>query len=108
MAIVIPIHVTIDHAIIRSWAERRRGRPATLEGDYRAWPLRFEFDSPDPATEEIDWRRFFNEFERAKLAFTYGEILPDGALDYTYEFVHRSTVPELSAFRRSTVIEWVI
>ena len=108
MAIVTPIHLTIDHAIIRSWAERRRGHPATLEGDERPWPLLFEFGPPGPDMEEIDWQCFFGEFQRANLAFTYRDTLPDGKLDYTYAFVHRSTVPELTAFSRSTIIECVI
>jgi hypothetical protein len=102
---VAAFHVTIDHDVIRSWAERRSACPATLQGDERPWPLKFELRTPDPDMVEIDWQRFFDDFDRSNFAFVYREAAPDGALDDLHEFVHRSSVPGLTAFSRSTVIE---
>jgi hypothetical protein len=108
MANAIPLHVTIDHAVIRVWADRRGGRPATFMGDARPWPLRFDFGSPDAGVKEIEWQRFFAEFERAKLAFVYRDRAPNGEPDDYHEFVHRSTVPDLTVSRKSTMIEYAV
>ena len=89
-------NVTIDHAVIRAWAERRAARPSMMLGDYRPWPLLFDFGPPDAGVKEIDWDRFFGEFERANLAFVYRDVTVDGELDDFHEFINRSTVPGLT------------
>lgn len=104
MPVPVLLRVTIDHDTIQSWAKRRGACPATLRGDYRPWPLKFAFRVPDPDMIEIRWQRFFDDFDRRSLAFVYCEATPDGTLDDAHEFVHRSSVPELTAFRRSAVI----
>jgi hypothetical protein len=102
------ICITIDHDLIRTWAERRRARPATNEGDERPWPLLFDFGSPDAGLREIGWNEFFAEFERADLAFVYRCESEGGELDDFHEFVMRSTVPELIVGGRTTVVGRVV
>jgi hypothetical protein len=108
MANIIPLHVTIDHDVIRSWAERRAARPAMPLGDDRPWPLKFDFGPPDAGVREIDWERLFAEFERANLAFVYRDAAPNGQLDDLHEFINRAAVPELTLAAKSTIIERVI
>jgi len=88
-------NVTIDHAVIRAWAECRAARPSMMMGDDRPWPLLFDFGPPDAGVKEIEWDRFFGEFERANLAFVYRDVTVDGELDDFHEFINRSTVPGL-------------
>jgi endonuclease YncB( thermonuclease family) len=96
--------VTIDHAVVRAWAERRAAHPSIMMGDYRPWPLLFDFGSPDVGVREIEWDRFFGEFERANLAFVYRDVVVDGALDDYYELINRSTVPDLMLAAKSTIV----
>jgi hypothetical protein len=46
-----------------------------------------------PGLIEIGWDKFFEEFERANLAFTYLDAVPNGQLDDWHEFVKRATCP---------------
>jgi len=56
--------------------------------------------------QSIDaWERFFDEFERANLAFIYRDTGPNGALDDLHEFISRSAVPELTVSAQSTILE---
>jgi hypothetical protein len=96
MANALSLHVTIDHAVIRAWAERRGARPSMPVGEGRPWPLLFDLGPPDTGVREIGWERFFDEFERANLAF---------ALDDLHEFISRSAVPELTVSAQSTILE---
>jgi len=88
--------VTIDYDVIKAWANRRDARPSTVIGDERSWPLLFSFGPPAADVTEIDWDRFFAEFERANLAFACRDVAGDGTLDDFHEFVNRSVVPELA------------
>jgi hypothetical protein len=102
------ICITIDHDLIRAWAERRGARPSTDEGDERPWPLLFDFGTPDAGVREIGWDEFLAEFERADLAFVYradGEI---GERDDFHEFVMRSTVPDLVVGGKSTIVGRIV
>jgi hypothetical protein len=61
---------------------------------------------PDaPGLIEIGWDRFFEEFERADLAFTYLDAAANGQLDDSHEFVKRATLPELTLAGESTIVE---
>jgi len=100
----IPVYITIDPEVIKRWAERRNGRPATLAGEDRRWPLLFDFGSPSPDRQEIGWERFVAEFERANFAFVYRDTAPDGTLDDFYEFINRAAVPELLLSSQSTIV----
>ena len=102
------ICITIDHAMIRAWAERRGARPSTDEGDERPWPLVFDSGSPDAGLREISWDEFFAEFERADLAFVCRAEGEAGEPDDFHEFVVRSTVPELLVGGRTTVVGRVV
>jgi hypothetical protein len=88
-----------------AWARCRGARPATFEGDERPWPLKFIFGSTAAGLVEISWDKFFDEFERADLAFVYRDTGPDGELDDFYQFVNRAAVPELIASGKLTIIE---
>jgi hypothetical protein len=61
-----------------------------------------------PHLTEIGWDRFFEEFERADLAFTYLDAAPNGQLDDSHEFVKRATLPELTLAGKSTIVERVM
>jgi hypothetical protein len=54
---------------------------------------------------EILWDKFFEEFERADLAFVYRDTGPNGELDDFHEFINRAAVPELTASGRLTIVE---
>jgi len=102
------ICITIDHAVIRVWAERRGARPSTDEGDERPWPLLLDFGSPDAGVREISWDEFFAEFERADLAFVCRSDDGVGARDDFHEFVMRSTVPELLVGGKPTIVRRMV
>jgi len=91
-----PIRVTIDQDVIVAWAKRRSGRPSTMIGDERPWPLLFDFGPPDVGVKEIGWDRFFAEFERANLAFVFRDAVEDSELDDFHEFINRALVPALA------------
>jgi hypothetical protein len=98
------ICISIDHDLIRTWAERRGARPSTDEGDERPWPLLFDIGAPGAGVREISWDEFFAEFERADLAFVCradGEI---GERDDFHQFVMRFTVPDLVVGGKSTIV----
>ena len=102
MTNAIPIHVTIDHDVIRSWAERRGARPARSDGEGRPSPLTFDIGPPKAGVVDIGWEEFFAEFEVANLAFIYRDAAPGGEIDDLREFVIRSVVPELTMSNKST------
>ena len=103
----LSLPVTIDHQVIFSWAQHRRARPSTLEGDERPWPLFFTFDWSVSELKEVSWDRFFVEFEQANLAFVYRDAGPNGDLDNLYQFVKRPAVIELIISGKSTITEQV-
>jgi hypothetical protein len=45
MANALSLHVTIDHAVIRTWAERRGARPSMPVEEGRPWPLLFDLNT---------------------------------------------------------------
>jgi hypothetical protein len=108
MANGVLLHITIDHQVVFAWAQRRGARPSIIEGDERPWPLFFSFSSTDAGLEEISWDKFFEEFERADLAFVYRDATPNGELDDWHEFVKRAAVPELIISGKRTIAQKVI
>jgi hypothetical protein len=105
MAATVLLQITIDHEIIIAWAQRRRALPSTYEGDERPWPLKFTLGSIAAGLVEIRWDKFFEEFERANLAFVYREAGPNGELDDFHEFVSRAAVPQLTESGKLTIVE---
>lgn len=83
---------TTDHAAIRAWAEKRGGRPATVEGaGDKDDPglLRLDFGPKEAKLEEIAWERFFEAFEENRLAFLHQEETKDGSESRFFKFVRR-------------------
>lgn len=83
--------ITADHEVIRRWVESRGGRPAIVKrtdtGDSAL--LRIDFNEPDEELEPISWERFFDIFEKNKLAFLYQEKTADGGESRFFKFVRR-------------------
>lgn len=67
---------TVDHETIRRWVETRGGSPAHVKGSgSRDDPgiLRIDFPgfSGHGSLEKISWKKFFDAFDRNRLAFLY-------------------------------------
>jgi hypothetical protein len=80
---------TIDHDIIRRWADQRGGRPSRVKGSRDGGILRFDFDSSETNLEEISWEEFFEIFEKSDLAFLYQDKTDEGISRFN-KFVERS------------------
>lgn len=105
MTNMVLLYVTIDHETIVAWAEHRGARPRTFEGDDHPWPLLFQWGPASPGVIAPSWDRFFDEFERANLAFVYRDAAPDGEPDIDHGFIKRIAVPDLIFSGKSTIIE---
>lgn len=109
MASAVLLHLTIDHQVIFSWAQRRGAHPSTFEGDERPWPLFFTFGPVGSGLKEMSWDKFFAKFERADLVLIYRDAAgPSGELDDFYQFVSRAAVPELTISGKSTMTRQVM
>jgi hypothetical protein len=84
-------HATIDHDRIKSWAEKRGGRPATVAATGDHGLLRIDFDPPDEKLEEVDWETFFDTFDEKSLAFLYQDKTSDGNLSRFSKFIDRNS-----------------
>jgi hypothetical protein len=85
--------LTTDHEEIRRWAESRDGRPATVKATMSGGEpgiLRIDFDPPDESLEPISWEKFFDKFDREKLAFLYQDRTADGKISRFHKFVDHS------------------
>ncbi len=84
---------TIDHEVIRKWAEKRKAVPASVEGtehgEEDAGILRFDFKPTDAKLHPVDWDAFFDKFEESKLAFLYQEKTADGKVSRFHKFIRR-------------------
>jgi hypothetical protein len=108
MAGTVLFFITIDHDLVRSWAEVRDARPSKFEGMTKPSPLRFDLGPPDAGLTEMSWTEFFEEFERDNLAFYYRDMAPTGEHDDLHGFVSRAAVPDLTMASKSTIIERAI
>lgn len=85
---------TIDHDLIRRWAEARGGAPSRVAGTQRdgAGLLRIMFSEPteSEALERISWDDFFAKFDEKELALAYQEATADGEISRFNRFVSRS------------------
>jgi hypothetical protein len=75
--------VTTDHDVIRSWADERGGRPATVAGTGRGSTLgvlRIDFPSGGRSANlrEVSWDDWFQTFDERRLNFIYQEERSDG------------------------------
>ena len=86
---------THDHQTIKSWAEKRKGVPAKVEGTGTsddAGLIRVHFPQHSEHKEqlnEISWDDFFDEFEKNNLDFLYQEKKENGELSTFHKFIHR-------------------
>lgn len=71
---------TTDHKTIRTWAERKGGRPAAVATTHEkddAGIVRIMFpDNPHSEHDnlvEISWDEFFEKFDESRLALLYEE-----------------------------------
>ncbi len=85
--------VTVDHAAIRRWAERREGTPvAVLDSngsDTGGIELDFPGYSGGEQLEPIDWHSWFERFEARRLALVYQEQTRDGETSRFNKLVSR-------------------
>jgi hypothetical protein len=75
--------VTTDHDVIRSWADERGGRPATVAGTGRGATLgvlRIDFPSGGRSANlrEVSWDDWFQTFDERRLNFIYQEERSEG------------------------------
>jgi hypothetical protein len=85
---------TTDHEVIRQWAEKRKGTPATVAetaDDDGAGILRIDFPgyAGEQTLEPISWDEFFDKFDESELAFVYQEEIGDGDPSRFCKFVAR-------------------
>lgn len=88
---------TTDHDTIRSWAETRGGKPATVgetttRGD--AGVLTIMFPESEHAADhsellEISWDEWFEKFDSENLALLYQETTADGNKSMFNKIVER-------------------
>jgi hypothetical protein len=82
---------TRNHDVIRSWAEERGARPATVEtsrskGDTRT--LRFDFpDFGGEGLKEISWDEWLRVFDERNLVFIYQEHMRNGSTSNFFQLV---------------------
>jgi hypothetical protein len=96
--------ITIDHNEIRSWVEERGGHPAKVKGTGRAGEhggglLRIDYPgySGTDTLEEITWEQFFDQFEKAGLAFLYQDKLESGETSRFSKLVDRNSAEAKAA-----------
>jgi hypothetical protein len=84
---------TTDHVAIRQWVEKRGGLPVIRRrADGRGSSLLIVFPHrEDPeSVRPIDWKSFFDEFERERLEFCHEEEC-EGRLSYSNQLVERKS-----------------
>ena len=87
---------TTDHRQIKSWVEKRGGKPSTVKSTgKRDEPgvLRIDFPgySGESSLEEVSWDEFFDKFDKEKLAFLYQDETAEGNESRFCKFVSRDT-----------------
>lgn len=85
---------TTDKEAIRNWAEARDGVPAfvknTESGDSGVLRIHFpKASNNDDQFDEISWDKFFDQFEKNKLAMVYQEKKDSGESSTFYKLVSR-------------------
>jgi hypothetical protein len=72
---------TTHHEVIRQWAEKRGGIPATVEGTEHSdhlGVLRIDFGGDDAKLRHLSWEEWFDTFDDRGLNFIYQEQRSDG------------------------------
>jgi hypothetical protein len=87
---------TTNHEEIRSWAEERGGRPASVKATHHqrsetdAGILRIDFGEKEDSLDEITWDEWFETFDKAQLAFLHQDETADGKPSRFFKLVRRS------------------
>jgi hypothetical protein len=83
--------VTIDHDVIRRWAEQRHARPTFVKG---TGILRLDFPgySGEGKLQPKAWNDFFKRFDESNLAFVYQDRTARGQSSNFNKLVGRETV----------------
>lgn len=86
---------TTDHDVIKSWIEKRGGKPSTVKGTGNKKDgigiLRIDFPgySGEDTLVAITWEQFFEAFEANDLEFLYQEKTANGKESHFSKFVSR-------------------
>jgi hypothetical protein len=82
--------VTRNHEVIKSWAEERKAKPATVPGTEhgdRIGVLRFNFEGyGGDRLQEVDWDDWFQTFDERNLVMLYQEKLKNGNQSNFFRF----------------------
>lgn len=102
-----PESFTTNHDIIKRWAEYRYGHPAIIKDsavnlDFGGLYIRFEDEEPDIDIEKTNWKKFFDIFDKRKLAFLYKTKSRNGAVSHFYKFVNRRDADRITEARKVT------
>jgi hypothetical protein len=96
--------ITTDHNQIRKWVEDRGGHPAKVKGTGRTGEtggglLRIDYPgySGEDELEEITWEQFFDQFEKAGLAFLYQDKLESGQTSRFSKLIDRNSAEAKAA-----------
>ena len=79
------VKCTLDHKVIRRWAEERKGKPCRFLHIY------FPGFGARGSFARVSWDSFFAEFEDKKLAFIYQERCSSGKPSSFYRLMRRLT-----------------
>lgn len=87
---------TIDHDLIRRWAEERGAEPAATigtRGDGDPGLIRFDFpgDLGAGKLRPLSWEEWFKKFDEADLALVYEEETAEGEKSHYNRLVTRPT-----------------
>lgn len=95
---------TTDHNEIRRWVEERGGHPARVKGTERAGEsgggvLRIDYPGyeGEDSLEEITWEQFFDQFDKAGLAFLYQDKLESGETSRFSKLIDRNSADAKAA-----------
>ncbi len=87
---------TTNHDVIRRWAEKRNGQPATVRSTKsggEAGVLRIDFPGyrGKQTLEPISWDEFFEKFDENNLEFLYQDKTATGKESRFCKFVRRKS-----------------
>ena len=95
---------TTDHNEIRKWVEDRGGHPAKVKGTERTGEsgvgvLRIDYPGYEGSDtlEEITWEQFFDQFDKAGLAFLYQDKLESGKTSRFSKLIDRNSADAKAA-----------
>lgn len=86
---------TVNHEVIRLWAEDRGAMPASVAetseaGDVGVLRFFFPGQGSGDQLQEISWDEFFGKFEEANLSLIYEVLTSEGSLGRFCKFISRA------------------